>query len=615
MVLAMPIFVLSLNSFFQLSKGLIHKEILKHSSSVLNTTVQNVVRYMKSVETAAKSNVWLIEENFNPDSLQVISRRIVRLNNSVLSCSVSAEPNAFPEYGRYFSVYSVNEGDTILTVLEPDFEYFEKSWYKTAIHTGKPSWVDPFSDFYAGTINYNDAIASYCIPLRPNGRHIAGVVSADFSFSRLAETILANNHPYPSSYYMLLGRDGRYLVHPNTSLLFKKTIFTENDSIENDDIFFLGHEMTAGNRGITHVMLDNKEFHVCYAPIPGTHWSLALVTPEDEVLMEYRHMGYLMAVLVILGLLLIWWLTMRVVKNNIQPVRQLLEITTKMAEGNYNEIIPRSSGKDVIAQLQNSFADMQESIVAHMEEVKRTAEQVELENKELEETTQRAQQADQEKRHFVRHVLRQIRMPLNIIEGMADVLRTRTLSHDEAEVVIDTMKLNVARLRRRLLMLYDSSEARMTEHSEHQRNADVPCNELAQESIAFMLSTHKGMNVHFESDLPDSQCIRTNHFYLMSSLTELLHNSAKYSDGKHIAMRVTQTEKTVRFIVEDKGKGLPAEWQDLILQPFKQLDEESPGFGLGLPLVKRHVTSLDGNLFYDSDYKEGCRIIVEMPKD
>ena len=614
-LLAAPLFLVSLGTFFNHVQELLHQEALERSNSILNTTMQRVVNYMKAVENAGRSNAWLLEENFDPASLQAMSRRIVQLNNSVLSCSVSTEPGALEETGSYFSVYSVKEGDTIITVRETDFDYYERAWYRTAIRTGRDAWIDPFSDFNKGAINFNDAVGSYCIPLRTKDGHIVGVVSTDFSFNRLTQTVLASEHPFPNAYYMLLGSDGRYLIHPETSVLFKKTIFSDTDSIQHPDVIALGREMTAGNKGIMHVVKDEKTYHVCYAPVPDTHWSLALVCLDDEILSDYNHLLHIVIIIVIIGLLFITWITIYVVRRNTQPLDQLLEETKRISAGNYNEVIPLSKKKDVVSKLQNSFIAMRRAVVAHMQEVKHANEELEKENEELEKATQSAHELGHQRHLFVGHVLRQIRMPLNIIEGLTDAMLTRRLSESELEVITDTMKLNAARLRRRLLMLYDSSEAKANDKAQYVRNALLPCNEAAQEAIDFMLTTHQGMEVKFESDVPDDLCIRTNHFYLTRSFSELLHNSAKFSDGKHIALRITQTETTVNFIIEDKGPGLPQEWNELISSPFTQGSEQAAGLGLGLPLVKRHITNLGGNLIYDTEYHDGCRIIVEMPKE
>ena len=200
LLLAIPLFVLALGVFYQNAERLLHKEAVERSRTILSTTTQLVDNYLTTIETAAKSNLWMLEEHFNPDSLAIISHRIVSLNNDVISCSVAVEPNTFPEYGENFSVYTVSEDDTIYTELEPEFDYFQKNWYRITKQTGKASWINPFSDFNAGIINHHDAVGSYCLPIRPHGNKIEGVVSVDFSFERLRETIFATHHPYPNSY-------------------------------------------------------------------------------------------------------------------------------------------------------------------------------------------------------------------------------------------------------------------------------------------------------------------------------------------------------------------------------------------------------------------------------
>lgn len=620
MLLAFPVLAVSMWSYYNHTQELIHNEALERSTSILNTTMQRVVRYMDAVETAAKSNVWLLEANFDPDSMYNISRRIVSLNPSVISCSVSAEPGTFPQVGRYYSVYSVNEGDTIISMVEPDYEYFEKAWYRTAMETGKPSWVDPFTDFNEGTINYNEAVASYSIPLRPNGRQIQGVVSTDFSFARLTENILNAAHPYPSAYYVLIGNNGRYLVHPDTKLLFKKTIFSVTDSLEHADIITLGREMTAGHKGTMHVNIDDKRCHVSYAPVPDTNWSLALICHDDEVLADYRYLAYLMAGLLLVGLVLIWWLTDRVVRMNIQPVNQLLDMTKKIAKGHYDEKIPRTNRKDVVAKLQNSFSAMQQAIMRHMEDIDHTTEELKQQNDELAEAVKKASEAATRKEHFMQNVTRQITTPINIINGLASVLHQSIASQGNNKPVelsgniTRTMKRNALQLNRIMLMLYDSSDTGTADMSIYARTDIVACNTIARECIGYMHDYFPDSEARLESEMPDNQSIYTNHLYVARTLRELLFNAAKYSDGQHITMRIAQTATTVLFTVEDVGPGLSEDYQNLLHLPFTKAEEQSEGLGLGLPLSMRHAAGLGGQLIYDADYREGCRITVELPK-
>ena len=160
MLLAIPIFVVALGILFLQSRYLIHHEAMESSQSLLNTTLQRVQNYMQTVETAADANVWMLEENFEPQAIQAVCDRIVHLNANVASSSVYALPNMFPQYGEKFSVYTKRTGDTLATYYEPEYDYFEKLCYTKPIETGKACWVDPFIEYTESTIDHRQAIAT-----------------------------------------------------------------------------------------------------------------------------------------------------------------------------------------------------------------------------------------------------------------------------------------------------------------------------------------------------------------------------------------------------------------------------------------------------------------------
>ena len=625
LLLAVPLFVLSLGTFYQYAHELLHKEAIERSSIILSTTTQQVCNYLSKIETAAKSNVWMLENNFTPDSLPVISHRIVELNGSVLSCSVAAEPNTFPQYGENFSVYSVDDGDTVRTELESEFEYYEKNWYKKTIQTGAPCWINPFSDFNEGIINQKYAVGSYCIPLRPHGNRIEGVVSVDFSFEKLRETILATNHPYPSSYYMIVGPGGGYLVHPDNNLPFKKTIFTATDSVKHSNIIKLGREMTAGKRGMMHVTFDDGLCHVNYMPIADTKWSIALVCHDDDVLADYNYLTLAMIIIVIVGLVIVVWITRKVVQRNIGPLNELLAATKSISEGKYHAMMPESKHKDVIGKLQNAFRNMQVAIVSNLSDMENTEVEIKEENLELERMLPIAREASKRRQKFIQNVSTHISRPINIISGLTLELKDfisrrnnpagqKDSGSEKISNLILSMKHQSSQLRRNILMLYDISDKGSANTSRYLKNDVLSCNELARECIKQALTEYPTVDILLETDVPNTLFIKTNRLYLLRTVTEVLYNAAKYSDGQHITLRVQQTRTTIQFVIEDVGPGLPKDSEELFFLPFTKVDELSEGLGLGLPLIKGHMEMLGGIVVYDNSYKYGCRIIVQVPK-
>ena len=624
-LLAVPIFIGTLGILFLQSRHLIRLEAMERTNSILNKTMLDVRHFMNSIEVSTDANAWLLEENLTSDSIESISRRIMKMNPNILSFSVSTEPEVLPQFGPHFSVYTVRDANTINSYRETEYAYYDKLWYKTALK-GEPCWVEPFGEHTEGTIDYHEAVASYCRPLHTADGKIAGVISADFSFSLLAKAINEAEHPYPDMYFILVGKDGRFFIHPDDTKLFRKTIFSDTDPHENTDIIALGHELANGKQGTRHATIDGQFCHVSFRPVPGTDWSLALVCPDSEILTDYNLLAYVVGLIIIIGLMLILWLTQKVVRQTTSPVINLLNITQQITEGNYDETIPYSNEPDTFGKLQNSFAKMQESLHEHMRDIEETTKQLRLHNRKQEDAIDQVESAAKEKESFIRHISHQVRTPLNIIMGYASVIYESVKArHTEPETpnqfeednlneIRAALLNNAVILKRMVLMLYDSSESGASAEKKCKRTSEISCNQIARESISYVKVHNPGVRIRFETTIPDSTFILTNRVYLTRTIRELLYNAVKHSDRKHIQMRVVNTQEQILFIVEDTGPGLPKEAMHMIEKPFTKVDETSEGLGLGLPLCKRHAVTLGGDLVLDTSYTNGCRFILKLPK-
>ena len=622
LLMAVPIFVLALHVMFVQSRKFIRQEADEHASSLLNTTMHHMKKYMLTTEMATNANTWFVEQKFQPDSLLVLSQRIVALNGNIHSCTISAAPDMFPQYGRHYSVYAVRKGDSIFSTREQDYEYFDRQWYKAPIENGDGCWVEPVFEHSEGMVRLDEAVLSYCKPLydkdkkESNGKkRVVGVLCVDLSFSLLKKAIGATKLDYPNSYFFMLGANGRYLIHPDSTRLFRKTIFSDLDPEANADIIAIGHEMTAGKDGNMRTTINGRYCHVTYRPIPSSKWSIALVCPDNEVLKSYNQLINIIIALIVIGMGVILWLSRRIVGHAIRPVHYLVEMSQQMSEGHYNVEIPLSEREDAVGQLQNSFVTMQQSINDQIGSIRQTMEETQRQNGELVAAMKLAEEGVRQKNLFIQNVSHQIRTPLNIILGFAEVLKeTNNLQADELQEIRRMMKYNTMHLSHMVLMLFDSSDTGATEDWKSQQTDLISCNEIARESISNTERQFPGLTIHFESEAPDSLQIQTNHFYLVRTLQELLYNAAKYSDFNHITMRVWQTEATARFTVEDVGPGLPTELLSQVFMPFNKINDLSEGLGLGLSLSRRHIISLGGDLELDPDYHDGCRFTVILPK-
>ena len=618
LMMAVVIFVLSLGVLFTQSRHLIRTKAVGRANNVLNTTMQHMTRHLMTIENATNSYSWMIEQSFEPESLLGYSNLIVRLNPHIDGCSISAEPDMFKTYGTHFSVYSIREpdaADSITTVIEEEYDYFHKVWYRTPRELKAGCWVVYTDEADSLELTIDGMVASYGKPLFSADSSIVGIISTDLSLLRLSK-VMSEVKPYPHSYFMMIDEDGRFIIHPDSTRLFTQTIFTNADPRESFDRIALGHEMTAGKKGQMVVNVDGSPCLVCYQPVAGTTWSLAIVCPDSDVLAGYYRLSYIIIPLLAVGLLVILLLCHRVVAHAIRPLNQLLEKTQSIAAGNMEVHIAKTRSEDVIGRLQNSFATMLQSLNFHMGSVRYTSEQARLRNEELEKATLLAKEAENQKTIFIQNVSHQIRTPLNIIMGFAQVLRDAgadSLSDEEMKSISEMMQHNAATLKRLVQMLFDSSDTGLSEELNSHKHEHVPCNQVARECIQYAQSRSPHITVRFETDVADDFCISTNKLYLMRSLRELLYNSTKYSDGQHLSLRITHTDSEVLFCVEDTGPGISEDVIEKMFEPFTKVNDLSEGLGLGLPLSKRHAQSLGGDLTLDTSYQEGCRFVLELP--
>ena len=623
MLLAVPVFLIAMDVMYRQSRYFIRTKAMDNASSVLNTTVQRVRTDMTTIEIATDVNKWMAEENFQPDMLQNLTRRIVMLNRHVNGCSITAVPDAFPQYGRNFSVYTIHEGDSIITGQDKDTDYYEKAWYNTPRKEDKACWMAPSEDNNKGKLSSKEITLSYNEPLYGKDGQFIGIISCDVALQKLIETIDSAAYPYPHAFYALVGNNGQFIIHPDTSKILKSTIFSDVDPRWQADMIALGHEMTEGNQGSIVVNIDDSPCLVSYQPIPATEWSLALVCPDSDILQSYYKLTNIVFAVIIIGLIIILILCNRAVAHAIRPISQLLGKLQRIANEEYDTHIPMTNRVDAVGRLQNSFATMLQTLNFHMGSIRYTLEQTQRRNEEIEKATRKAEEAVKHKTLFIQNVTHQIRTPLNIINGFAQVLRDSakngdnnktSLTEQELLEITSAMGHNAFILKHMVQMLFDSSETGFSEEAKNYRKEPVSCNEAVRACFDYVKKVVPEMEARFETELPDDFTISTDKTFLGRTLGELFHNAAKYSDGKHILIRAIQTENTVCFIVEDIGPGLPDNYREQVFEPFTKANDLSEGLGLGLPLARHHAIGLGGSLTLDANYHEGCRFILELPK-
>ena len=296
-------------------------------------------------------------------------------------------------------------------------------WYKRPRSLGTSCWVDAYDDYNEGTLSSPDILTSYCCPMRDAEGRYVGSITASLTLKWLSASVSALK-PYPNSSAIMIGRDGTYLVHPDTAKLFRETIFSDAAPESRRDIETLGRAMIAGRSGMVETKVDGRDAFIFYRPLERTGWSIAIVCPEIDVFARYYRVLAIVWTVIGIGLLLLLVVCYQIVRRAIQPLEQLDTEAQRIAEGHFDTELTESPRQDSIGRLQNSFIRMQQSLATSVNDIRSVNAELEQRNVELTRAYQLQLDTNREKAAFIQKMYHEIRTPLNIIGGFTQVLTT-----------------------------------------------------------------------------------------------------------------------------------------------------------------------------------------------
>lgn len=113
--------------------------------------------------------------------------------------------------------------------------------------------------------------------------------------------------------------------------------------------------------------------------------------------------------------------------------------------------------------------------------------------------------------------------------------------------------------------------------------------------------------------------VRGNALALTQVFLNLVSNAFKFTAkgvSPRLVVRTEARDGRVRLWFEDNGIGILPEHQDRIFRIFERLNrqEQYPGTGIGLAMVRKAVSRMDGACGVESDGKSGSRFWIELEK-
>ena len=123
-------------------------------------------------------------------------------------------------------------------------------------------------------------------------------------------------------------------------------------------------------------------------------------------------------------------------------------------------------------------------------------------------------------------------------------------------------------------------------------------------------SKRQSLTLNLPASLP---AIKADRQYLEQVLLNLLTNASKFTpEGGRITLSAASENGRLVIQVADSGMGIPAEKQELIFQPYYQVNG-GRGSGLGLAITKFLVELHGGNIWLESATSQGSTFSFSLP--
>jgi signal transduction histidine kinase/ActR/RegA family two-component response regulator/HPt (histidine-containing phosphotransfer) domain-containing protein len=244
-----------------------------------------------------------------------------------------------------------------------------------------------------------------------------------------------------------------------------------------------------------------------------------------------------------------------------------------------------------------------------------------LQELELLEAKQLAEESNRSKSAFLAAMSHEIRTPMNGVLGMAEMLATTELDEDQAES-LGIIRRSATHLLSLIDGILDFSKLEADRVDIEEREVNIEDLIYGTTDSLMPLANSKGIRLRSFSDplLPTAMLDETR---LRQILNNLVGNAIKFSasetnrQGAVYLRAVSNDAGMLKISVSDNGIGISRNHLSTVFNAFNQAEVSTTrrfgGTGLGLAISKKLVDLMGGNIEVDSVLGQGTTFTVFLP--
>ena len=247
---------------------------------------------------------------------------------------------------------------------------------------------------------------------------------------------------------------------------------------------------------------------------------------------------------------------------------------------------------------------------------------IESKNRELQAEALRADKASAAKSKFLSSMSHDMRTPLNgVISFTSFALKADTL--EKKQEYLEKTRQSASVL---MGLINDTLEVSRIESGKMELQQDWTGFRELVDGITLViqnLAAEKGLSFVKEVGFSEDDFAFVDKLKIQDLLMNLLTNAVKYTpEGGTVGLSVMPVEpprdgKNIRIVVSDTGVGISEEFMPNMYEPFAQECDprlrSSGGTGLGLYIVRKIITLMDGTITVKSQKDKGTEFTVCLP--
>lgn len=226
---------------------------------------------------------------------------------------------------------------------------------------------------------------------------------------------------------------------------------------------------------------------------------------------------------------------------------------------------------------------------------------------------------NEEKNTLMGVVAHDLRNPLNMIKGLMGLIED-TRDHLKAEDMTHYLNLigsTTDRMSDMIERVLDISAIENMKVNLNMTKTDLTMTlQKASENFS-QIAAQKKIRIENEFDLGQHEFAIVDSRYLDQILDNLISNAIKFSDrGKTIKLSVRTEDGHKLISIADQGPGISIEDQENMFRKFTKLQarptNNERSTGLGLSIVQKFVSAMDGEIICDSVVNEGTTFSLKF---